>query len=173
MAYSGADEHRFSKADFPSMTIRASTHDVRRRRAFAAAVALALASGLSGCASMGLSGMSATAPAGFQLARNRRSFQFSWPRHDATIASVALATTRPSPTRTSRSSPSRFRRVTSRARSNSPRGARRTRASTSSSRSPRLSSLTLHATARHASFGPRRLQPRRPRFRAWLQHDAR
>ena len=36
-----------------------------RRRAFAAVVALSLAPGLSGCASVGLSAMSATAPAGF------------------------------------------------------------------------------------------------------------
>lgn len=64
------------------MTISASPQVLRRRRAFAAAVALALAPGLSGCASMGLSAMSATAPAGFSA------------RKEATVLPIFVASTR-------------------------------------------------------------------------------
>ena len=64
------------------MTRCVQTAAPRRRRALAAVVALALAPGLSGCASMGLSAMSATAPAGASA------------RKDAMVLPLFVASTR-------------------------------------------------------------------------------
>lgn len=64
------------------MTRRPSDTSAPRRRAFAAVIALALAPGLSGCASMGLSAMSATAPLGGGV------------RKEPTIIPIFVASTR-------------------------------------------------------------------------------